>query len=672
MVSQRASRRRRSSHAIFTPAKPGVYGKQHDQQQQQQRPVTFAPNVTPVTFTDTSDDLLLPQSNPSASSPTATLFPPSETPAPAPTRKRCPPGKRRSQGYIPRPPNAFMLFRADFVRQKHVPGSIETNHGSLSKIIGTCWRQLPFEEKRFWEVKAKVEKAKHKALYPTYRFRPVHKKNKGSALDPSIPSFDDPAVSKRKEKQPTTAEDERRCDAVAQLLLEGKKGEELAQAVRHLDRERELHREMEMGYLGGYDNDGNSRRNSYDLELGYDSRGPSPMLSAVSSSSTAPSHLHMPLPMYVPPSYYGMNFPRRPSSVPLPLPDFFGSYNAPGIAIPSLPSLSLSRPVSPVGSIARHTHQHHHSANFLNPFQNPFEDSSSSSNHDFQFAPLAPSPQYAQQAFAPFVQPSSSSSSAFAFGGMYPTPNSQRSSLGLGHRRASSAQAMLMRSWTMPMASSSAQQQQQVERDHSPLPDVEAGLFDDFSFGRSAASSSSSSGSTPSGGATVEGGGGGGEVNMTMNAEGVDPMVPVLNGIDTSVDPVTSTSSNTPHSTHAASPMYGGDSPPLGSVEDVLPDFVEHHMHQQQQHQHHHLQSHLAAQQQQQQQHQHMGMEDILDMSAYGMYPDLDLDVDPIERSIGVVERVGGIGMGMEEGGMMMKHQEGYFEGVGGGGVYEV
>ena len=39
-------------------------------------------------------------------------------------------------GYIPRPPNAFMLFRADFVRQKHVPGSIEQNHGSLSKIIG--------------------------------------------------------------------------------------------------------------------------------------------------------------------------------------------------------------------------------------------------------------------------------------------------------------------------------------------------------------------------------------------------------------------------------------------------------------------------------------------------------------------------------------------------------
>ena len=53
-----------------------------------------------------------------------------------PTRRRLPPGKRLSQGYIPRPPNAFMLFRANFVRQKHVPGTIETNHGSLSKIIG--------------------------------------------------------------------------------------------------------------------------------------------------------------------------------------------------------------------------------------------------------------------------------------------------------------------------------------------------------------------------------------------------------------------------------------------------------------------------------------------------------------------------------------------------------
>ena len=58
-------------------------------------------------------------------------------------------------------------------------------------------------------------------MYPNYRFRPVH--------------------NKRKEKKPKTlipAEDERRCEDVAQLLLEGMKGDELAAAVERLDRMR--------------------------------------------------------------------------------------------------------------------------------------------------------------------------------------------------------------------------------------------------------------------------------------------------------------------------------------------------------------------------------------------------------------------------------------------------
>ncbi|KAG6818888.1 hypothetical protein H0H93_000580 [Arthromyces matolae] len=126
----------------YTPAKAGIYGIPSIPS----RPVTFAPNITPITYIedDSENDYSLSSSlSPSSllspsdpSSATTHLFPPSDTPAPPPTRRRCPPGKRRSMGYIPRPPNAFMLFRADFVRQKHVPGTIETNHGSLSKIIG--------------------------------------------------------------------------------------------------------------------------------------------------------------------------------------------------------------------------------------------------------------------------------------------------------------------------------------------------------------------------------------------------------------------------------------------------------------------------------------------------------------------------------------------------------
>ena len=198
--------RRRSSATI--PIKPGNYGIN--------RPISFAPNLTPVTFT-TEDELTPLEGTDSVDQ----LFPPSAYPPNPPARKRCPPGKRRSQGYIPRPPNAFMLFRADFVRQKHVPGSIETNHGSLSKIIGNCWRSLPLEEKRIWEIRAKQEKAAHKVMYPDYRFRPVHNKNKEKKKDRS-------AIS-------ATEDDERRCEEVAALLLEGKKGEELAVAVRNLD-----------------------------------------------------------------------------------------------------------------------------------------------------------------------------------------------------------------------------------------------------------------------------------------------------------------------------------------------------------------------------------------------------------------------------------------------------
>jgi len=194
----------------FTPARPGIYGINA-------KPVTFAPNVTPNTFVEPENP------DPSASepsSPSNALFPPSDDPPRPPARKRFPPGKRPSQGYIPRPPNAFMLFRADFVRQKHVPGSIETNHGSLSKIIGNCWQALPPQEKAIWEQRAKKAKADHKALYPDYRFRPVHNKNKP-----------------KKAKSTLGPEAERRCEEVTQLLLAGIKGDELRAYTRNTTRD---------------------------------------------------------------------------------------------------------------------------------------------------------------------------------------------------------------------------------------------------------------------------------------------------------------------------------------------------------------------------------------------------------------------------------------------------
>ncbi|KAJ3861656.1 high mobility group box domain-containing protein, partial [Lentinula novae-zelandiae] len=78
--------------------------------------------------------------------------------------------------HIPRPANAFMLFRSDFVKHRHKLGSLGTNHCSLSKTISNCWKQLKDEEKAVWYEKAQIEKAKHQEMYPEYRYRPSYRK----------------------------------------------------------------------------------------------------------------------------------------------------------------------------------------------------------------------------------------------------------------------------------------------------------------------------------------------------------------------------------------------------------------------------------------------------------------------------------------------------------------
>ena len=74
------------------------------------------------------------------------------------------------------------------------------------------------EEKHVWEVKAKHTKGEHKQIYPEHCFCPIHNKN-----------------MEKKEKPTTTPDDECRCEEVTQLLLEGKKGDELTAAIRSLD-----------------------------------------------------------------------------------------------------------------------------------------------------------------------------------------------------------------------------------------------------------------------------------------------------------------------------------------------------------------------------------------------------------------------------------------------------
>ncbi|KAG6844181.1 hypothetical protein H0H87_009124 [Tephrocybe sp. NHM501043] len=86
--------------------------------------------------------------------------------------KRSSHGKRRDESYIPRPPNAFILFRSSFIRDQQVPGKVEGSHSNLSKIAGMVWKSLPQTERDEWEVKAQHALLEHRRRYPDWRFRP--------------------------------------------------------------------------------------------------------------------------------------------------------------------------------------------------------------------------------------------------------------------------------------------------------------------------------------------------------------------------------------------------------------------------------------------------------------------------------------------------------------------
>jgi len=173
--------------------------------------IAFASNLTPDTFNEISPPEFLPES---------TLFPAPDGSgdSPRPTHT-----KKKPDNHIPRPPNAFILFRSAFIKSQHVSSDVETNHSTLSKIIGLTWQNLPHEERQVWHVKAKAALDEHKRKFPEYAFRPLHTKVKGTP------------TAKRKVRE-VGPKDIKRCEKIAELLVQGKKGEELDNAVREFDR----------------------------------------------------------------------------------------------------------------------------------------------------------------------------------------------------------------------------------------------------------------------------------------------------------------------------------------------------------------------------------------------------------------------------------------------------
>ncbi|KAH9173385.1 hypothetical protein EDB89DRAFT_1813699, partial [Lactarius sanguifluus] len=72
----------------------------------------------------------------------------------------------------PRPCNAFMLFRLDFLKRKFISRDQETRQHRISIIVAKCWHRLSKEEKKKWFLEAEQEKKRHALKYAGYRFQP--------------------------------------------------------------------------------------------------------------------------------------------------------------------------------------------------------------------------------------------------------------------------------------------------------------------------------------------------------------------------------------------------------------------------------------------------------------------------------------------------------------------
>lgn len=84
-----------------------------------------------------------------------------------------------SAEHIPRPRNAFILFRQHlhysiFPKDRYMlvtQGSFKTN-SEVSREIGKRWRELPADEKKYWQDLALKEKEMHRQKYPDYKYAP--------------------------------------------------------------------------------------------------------------------------------------------------------------------------------------------------------------------------------------------------------------------------------------------------------------------------------------------------------------------------------------------------------------------------------------------------------------------------------------------------------------------
>lgn len=206
---------------MFHPAVPDEYPGSHPKAMEvrQRSDTAVLPVLILVTVEDvweTDFDLQYPELKLEPVSPSLSAESPYSSPTPSSplslpetnTSPRSSHTRKRNPDHIPRPPNAFLIFRSEFwAKQKQNP--IERDHRQISRIAGHCWRSLSSEERAHYKGLAEIRKNMHAIQHPGYKYSP----NCGD---------DRPRKKSRKD---STA-DERRCAEIAARLMSGSDGEQ--------------------------------------------------------------------------------------------------------------------------------------------------------------------------------------------------------------------------------------------------------------------------------------------------------------------------------------------------------------------------------------------------------------------------------------------------------------
>ncbi|KAG8762628.1 hypothetical protein FRC11_008380 [Ceratobasidium sp. 423] len=143
--------------------------------------------------------------------------------------------RRQPPGHIPRPRNAFILYRSWYVRQGFL-SDIENDHREISRIVGKIWKQMSPEEQAPWRAMAEEEKAEHARMYPNYKYSPNSRRDAAAAASPTsrnAPTRPSAARSRKAKLAKTLVK--KRSDAIVGAFVSGSRKLSLTVGARKID-----------------------------------------------------------------------------------------------------------------------------------------------------------------------------------------------------------------------------------------------------------------------------------------------------------------------------------------------------------------------------------------------------------------------------------------------------